>query len=95
MRKTIYIDCMLKDNKIVAYHISPNQRTMPHDYYKDFLYAGKSMENCDEIYEVKWMSVEFDENTESKFNNYVFEEVARRFYMQWEIHEEYWGSKPY
>ena len=97
MRKTIYINCLLKDNKIVAWRISSNQKNMPHDYYKDFLKFGMSLENCDEIYKVKWMSVEFndDDDPEFELNNYIFKEIAEKFYKQWEIHPEHWGKAPY
>lgn len=95
MRKTIYISCLLKDNMIIAYKVSPNKKTMPHDYYKDFFYSGTSMENCDEIYEVEYMSVEFEDKEDSNFNNYVFEEIAKNFYKQWNISPEHWGCPAY
>lgn len=95
MRKKIYINCLLKDNMIISYHIGPNERTEPSDYYKDFIYA-----NCKEPYEnfeVKYMSVEFDENDdpEYKLNDYIFDEIARKFYMNWNIHSKHWGSSAY
>lgn len=97
MKNKIYISCLLKDNMIVAYKISSNLKEYPHDYYKDFYYAGVSMDNCDEIYFVKWCSVEFDEEDDkrSDFNDYIFEKVARRFYKNWKIHPEHWGNPAY
>ena len=95
MRKTIYISCLLKDNMIIAYHISPSKRIKPSDYYKDFCYSGTSMKNCDEIYKVEYMSVEFEDKGHSNFNNYIFKEVAKEFYKQWDIHPKYWGIPPY
>lgn len=98
MQKKIYINVLLKDNMIVGWHISPNERTMPHDYYKDFIYANKSMENCDEIYKVKGIAVEFenDDTEESiNLNNYIFEVIARDFFKIWKIHPEYFGSPAY
>ena len=96
MRKIIHINCLLKDNKIIAWHIGPNKRTTPSDYYKDFFYADVSMENCDKEYEVKYMSVEFEENDDSNnFNDYVFKDISRKFYWNWEIHPNHWGSRAY
>lgn len=98
MQKKIYINVLLKDNMIVGWHISPNERTMPHDYYKDFIYANKSMENCDEIYKVKGIAVEFENNdTEESINlnNYIFEVIARDFFKIWKIHPEHFGSPAY
>lgn len=98
MQKKIYINVLLKDNMIVGWHISPNERTMPHDYYKDFIYANKSMENCNEIYKVKGIAVEFenDDTEESiNLNNYIFEVIARDFFKIWKIHPEHFGSPAY
>ena len=95
MRRTIHINCLLKDNMIVSFHISPNKRTMPRDYYKDFYYSGTSMENCDELYKVEYMSVEFEDKEDSNFNNYIFEDVAKKFYKQWKIHPKHWGRPAY
>lgn len=98
MQKKIYINVLLKDNMIVGWHISPNERTMPHDYYKDFIYANKSMENCDEIYKVKGIAVEFENNdTEESaiLNNYIFEVIAKDFFKIWKIHPEHFGSPAY
>ena len=98
MQKKIYINVLLKDNMIVGWHISPNERTMPHDYYKDFIYANRSMENCDEIYKVKGIAVEFENNdTEESINlnNYIFEVIARDFFKIWKIHPEHFGSPAY
>lgn len=97
-KKTIYINVLLKDNMIMCWHISGNERTMPHDYYKDFYYAGKEMEKCDEIYEVRGISVEFidDESEESRrLNNYIFETIAKDFFKLWKIHPEHFGSPAY
>ena len=96
MRKTIYISCLLKDNMIIAYHIGSNARKYPHDYYKDFYYADKGMENCDEIYEVKYMTVEYeDDEISTEFNFYIFDELAQQFYKHWEIHPNHFGESAY
>lgn len=94
MKKTIYINVLLKDDMIVGWHISPNERTMPHDYYKDFIYANKSMKNCDEIYKVEGISVEFTDD-DTRLNNYIFEVIARDFFKLWKIHPEHFGSPAY
>ena len=94
MKRTLYINVLLKDNMIVGWHISPNERTMPHDYFKDFIYANKSMKNCDEIYKVEGISVEFTDN-DTRLNNYIFEVIARDFFKLWEIHPEHFGSPAY
>lgn len=94
MKRTLYINVLLKDNMIVGWHISPNKRTMPHDYYKDFIYANKSMENCDEIYKVEGISVEFTDD-DTRLNNYIFEVIARDFFKLWKIHPEHFGSPAY
>lgn len=95
-KKVIYISALLKDNMIVAYRISGNLKEFPHDYYKDFYYADVEMsENVDKEYKVKYMSVEFDEDTESNFNNYIFEKVAKEFYKQWKIHPNHFGQPAY
>lgn len=94
MKRTLYINVLLKDNMIVSWHISPNERTMPHDYYKDFIYANKSMENCDEIYKVEGISVEFTDD-DTRLNNYIFEIIARDFFKLWKIHPEHFGSPAY
>lgn len=94
MKKTLYINVLLKDNMIVGWHISPNERTMPHDYYKDFIYANKSMENCDEVYKVEGISVEFKDD-DTRLNNYIFEVIARDFFKLWKIHPEHFGSPAY
>lgn len=91
--KDIYISCLLKDNMIVAYRISGNPKKEPEDYFKDFLYAGVVAKF--EEYEVKWMSVSVPEDIDTKFNNYIFEEVARHFYKQWKIHPKHFGSAAY
>lgn len=98
MQKKIYINVLLKDNMIVGWHISPNERTMPHHYYKDFIYANKSIENCDEIYKVKGIAVEFendDTEVSINLNNYIFEVIARDFFKIWKIHPEHFGSPAY
>lgn len=97
-KKTLYINVLLKDNMIVSYHISPNERTMPHDYYKDFMYANQTMKNCDETYKVKGISVEFiDDDTEesSKLNDYIFDVIAKDFFRMWKTHPEHFGSPAY
>lgn len=94
MKRTLYINVLLKDNMIVSWHISPNERTMPHDYYKDFIYANKSMENCDEIYKVEGISVEFTDD-DTRLNNYIFEIIARDFFKLWKMHPEHFGSPAY
>lgn len=98
MIKTININVLLKDNMIVCYHISPNKRTMPHDYYKDFFYAGESMEDCDKKYKVEWIAIQFEYNEDeesSSLNNYIFEEIAKTFFKRWKIHPKHWGSPAY
>ena len=96
MRKTLCISAMLKDNMIISWRISPNSKKYPHDYYKDFYYADEDMENCDEIYEVKYMLVEFEEDDiTSEFNNYIFNVTAREFYKHWKIHPNHWGKPAY
>ena len=95
MRKTIHISALLKDNMIICYHISPNPKKHPHDYYNDFIYAEQDMENCDEIYEVKYMSVEFEDGLPYEFNNYIFNVTAREFYKLWKIHPDHWGKPAY
>lgn len=93
MRKTIYISCLLKDNMIISYKISGNLKSIPQDYYKEFYYEDKDI--TDE-YKVKCMSVEFEEtDITSDFNNYIFDEVARKFYKHWKIHPEHWGKAAY
>ena len=106
-RTTIHISCLLKDNKIMAWNIGRNQKTMPSDYYKDFIYAGISNENCDKEYEVEYMTVEFSDEKMAKyygkdgendcisFNDYIFERVAKEFFRHWEIHPEHWGKAAY
>lgn len=91
--KEICISCLLKDNMIIAWHISISRRIVPSDYYKDFYYAGVSMEKCDEIYDVKYILVKFEEDDD--MNNYIFEEVSKTFYKQWQIHPEHWGQAAY
>lgn len=96
MKVKIYISCLLKDNMIISYKISQNLKEYPHDYYKDFYYSGTSMENCDELYEVRYMSIEVDEDINyNKFNKYIFEVLAREFYKNWKIHPEHWGVAAY
>ena len=96
MKNKIYISCLLKDNMIVDYKISSNLKEYPHDYYKDFYHAGVSMDNCDELYEVKWCSVEIDEDlNKNEFNSFIFEIFAREFFKNWKIHPEHWGFAAY
>lgn len=96
MKNKIYISCLLKDNMIVDYKISSNLKQYPHDYYKDFFYADVSMDNCDELYEVKWCSVEVDEElNKNEFNSFIFEIFAREFFKNWKIHPEHWGTAAY
>ena len=95
-RKTINISCLLKDNKIICFHISLNERKVPSDYYKDFYYSNTSMKNCDELYKVEYINVEVDEdNVSCDFWNFIYNGFARQFYKQWEIHPEYRGSPAY
>ena len=91
--KEIYISCLLKDNMILAYRISGNLKQYPEDYFKDFVYAGVVPKF--EEYEVKWMAVSIPEDTDTKFNNYIFEVTAKEFYKQWKIHPEHLGSAAY
>lgn len=96
--KKIYIDVLLKDNMIMDYHISPNRRTMPHDYYKTFIYANYDWNNCDKEFEVKWIAVEFediDDKEHRDLNNYIFDEISRTFFKQWKIHPNHFGSAAY
>lgn len=95
-RKVIHISCLLKDNKIVAYYIGPNAKEKPSDYYKDFIYANVSMENCDKEYDVKYMSVEYGEDDNlGLINSYIFDEVAKTFFKHWKIHPRHWGQPAY
>lgn len=105
-RSTIHISCLLKDNKIIAWHVGRNKRTEPSDYYKDFAYANKSMENCDKKYQVEYISIDYEEDVmrelstkditnECSFNIYVFDRVARYFFRHWEIHPDHWGVPAY
>lgn len=91
--KEIYISCLLKDNMIVAYHISGNPRKEPEDYYKEFYYAEVVPEY--DKYEVKWMSVSVPEDISLEFNDHIFNGLAREFYKQWKIHPKHWGSSAY
>lgn len=95
-KKRIYISALLKDDMIIAYNISPNLKEYPHNYYKDFYYAGVQMTmNVDKEYEVKYMSVKVDDNISTKFNNYIFETFAKEFYKQWKIHPNHFGQAAY
>ena len=94
-KRELYINVLLKDNMIMCFHISPNKREEPHDYYKDFYYAGASMDNCDEEYEVKSMKVEVDNDISLKFNNYIFDVFAREYFKQWKIHPQHFGKAAY
>lgn len=97
-KRKIYIDVLLKDNMIMSYHISGNERTMPHDYYKDFYYSGYNMENCDKEFEVKGIAVEFIDNKNeesSELNDFIFEVIARDFFKRWKVHPEHFGSAAY
>ena len=97
-KRKIYINVLLKDNMIMSYHISRNERTMPHDYYKDFYYAGYDMTNCDKEFEVKGIAVEFidDDNEESsELNDFIFEVIAKDFFKRWKVHPEHFGSAAY
>lgn len=95
-KKNIYISALLKDNMIMAYCISGNLKQYPHDYYKDFYYADIEMcENVDKEYCVRYMSIEIDDDIESKFNNYIFEVFAKEFYKQWKIHPNHFGVSAY
>lgn len=96
MEDTIYIDVLLKDNMIMSYHIGHNERKSPQDYYKDFFYADVEMNaNINKEYEVKRMVVGIDADISSKFNNYIFDDLAREFFKQWEIHPKHWGQPAY
>ena len=53
MDRTIYISVLLKDDKIIAWHIGRNERKTLSDYYKDFVYANESMVDCDKIYQIE------------------------------------------
>lgn len=93
MRKELYISALLKDNMIISYRISGNLKATPQDYYKDFIYAD---EEITDDYEVKYMTVEFNEDDiDNEFNDYIFNEVARKFYKHWKIHPEHWGDSAY
>ena len=105
MRTTIHISCLLKDDKIIAWHIGRNKRTTPGDYYKDFIYADVSMDEKD-LYKVEYMSIEYEEdlmrelsfkdtNNDCSFNVYVFDRLAKFFYRHWDIHPEHWGQPAY
>lgn len=93
--KTIYINVLLKDNKIMGWHISPNERRTPSDYYKDFYYAGESMENCDKLYKVVGIAVTFKNDDNSDLNNFIFDVIARDFFKRWEIHPNHFGAAAY
>lgn len=95
-KKEIYISVLLKDNMIVSFRISGNEKKYPHDFYKDFYYADKSMGiNVDEIYKVKSIKIELDDDISSEFNNYIFEEFARNYFRHWKIHPEHFGKAAY
>lgn len=93
--KKIYIDVLLKDNMLMDYHISPNKRTMPHDYYKDFIYAKYESDDVDKEFKVVWIAVEFEDGDSEKswsLNDYVFEEIARTYFKRWKIHPKCFGN---
>jgi hypothetical protein len=95
-KRNIYISALLKDDMIIAYKISGNLKQFPHDYYKDFYYANvETVENVDKEYEVKYISVEVDDDISTEFNNYIFETFAKEFYKQWKIHPNHFGQAAY
>ena len=98
MERTIYISVLLKDEKIIAWHIGRNERKTPSDYYKDFIYADESMEDCDKIYQIKKISVTFedkDDKESNEINELIFDKIARDFFKKWEIHPKHWGGAAY
>lgn len=98
MERTIYISVLLKDDKIIAWHIGRNERKTPSDYYKDFIYANESMEDCDKIYKLKKLSVTFEDNDDSEsneINELIFDKIARVFFRKWEVHPKHWGEAAY
>ena len=98
MERTIYISVLLKDNKIVGWHVGRNERKTPSDYYKDFIYANETIENCDEIYQIEKIAVTFEDNDDKKsneINELIFGKIARTFFRKWEIHPKHWGTPAY
>ena len=83
---------------IMCWHISPNKRTYPHDYYKDFYYSGYNMKNCDKEFEVKGIAVEFEydgSEESSNLNDFIFQVIAKDFFKRWKVHPEHFGSAAY
>lgn len=100
MTKTIYVSILLKDNKIMSYRISPNKKTKPTDFYKDFYYTEYDLfsEEIDRDFTVECIGIQFEDNGSKKsndINNYIFEEVATTFMKFWEIHPDHFGAVPY
>lgn len=91
--KTIYANALLSDGKILFWYIGDECKN-PIDFYKDFYYAHINMIEYEKYHhlEIRKMGfIIYDTND----NNFVFNVLAKSFYLKFEISPDSKGSKPY
>lgn len=92
--KVFYASALLVDNKIMFWRISPNKKTNPYDFYKDFYFAGIKMDNFIKAHKCRCAFKAFIQS-EKTTNSKIFNELAPKWFKKWEISEFARGSLPY
>jgi len=87
---TVYASVLLKDNKITNWKIGERKWTHNMDMTRMF----KLPFNMDDYKGETVESTAFEVNN-SEEHNKAFSELAREWFRQWELHEEYQGQSIY
>lgn len=87
---TVYASVLLKDNKIINWKIG--ERKWKHNM--DMTRMFKLPFNMDGYEGETVESIGFEVNSDVEHNK-TFSELAKEWFKQWEVHEEYNGSGVY
>lgn len=87
---TVYASVLLKNNKIINWKIGERKWTHPLDMSRKI----KVPFNMDDYKDETVEHTAFEVNN-SKEHNEAFSKLAREWFRQWELHEEFYGQSPY
>lgn len=94
MNNKFWASALLYDGKLKFWRISPNKKSCPEDFYKDFYYANEKMTDFIDTSLCKVENKLFEIN-ETITHEMIFEQLAPEWFRQWKLIENYKGSKPY
>ena len=91
----VWANALLSDGEILFWYIGDRCGT-PHDFYKDFYYAGLNLIDYAKFHHLEVQRMGFlDETEDKRYNNFSFEVLASKFFRQFPISKDSRGAKPY